>query len=269
MQDFAATWCVLSGGLQGLFATGHMDGTIRIWLRSSASLLLLQVLSTQPCAPLPWRIRLKIGEAEPTGSEFSYDGIDACPAFGEEAKGCKVTAVSVESSTGVVVAGCLSGEVIVFSWQTSSSNFTSSEAAEWHVQTLLTKDLEENPAASKSESADLPQLPSGFVCSMRLRQHQSQISLLKLVHVATAECSAPKLLLFSADSSSQMCITDCFTGETRLLYVLFVLLSFSYAYILARAFLIRGLFSSLFHFLFQKILHEKPATIDFLWPFVF
>jgi len=218
VQDFAATWCVLSGGLQGLFATGHMDGTVRIWLRSAASLLLLQVLSTQPCAPLPWRIRLKIGEAGPTGSEFSYDGIDACPAFGEEAKGCKVTAVSVESSTGVVVAGCLSGEVIVFSWQTSSSNFTSSEAAEWHVQTLLTKDLEENPGASKSESADLPQLPSGFVCSMRLRQHQSQISLLKLVHVATSECSAPKLLLFSADSSSQMCITDCFSGETRLLY---------------------------------------------------
>ena len=45
-----------------------------------------------------------------------------------------------------------------------------------------------------------------------------QISLLKLVHFAPMEPSAAKLLLFSCDSSSHLCITDGFTGDTGTQY---------------------------------------------------
>jgi len=63
-QDFAATWAILSGGPQGLLLSGHLDGTVRLWLRSASNLLLLQVLSLQPCGAMPWRLRLMGGEAE-------------------------------------------------------------------------------------------------------------------------------------------------------------------------------------------------------------
>lgn len=46
-------------------------------------------------------------------------------------------------------------------------------------------------------------------------------------------------------------------------------ISFLYCFLLLMPTSWRGPFSSLFHFLFQKILHEKPASIDLLWPCVF
>eukprot|EP00435_Cladocopium_sp_Y103_P066023 s768_g28.t1 len=203
-QEFAASWTILSGGPQGLLLTGHLDGTVRLWLRSASNLLLLQVLSLQPCSAMPWRLRLEEAE-EPNYRTF--DGIDACPAFstGESSPNEQsISQVAMDIAAGAVVAGCISGEVVLFLWRSSSSAFSASEAAEWRVQLLLSE---------AQDSAELPQVPSGFVCAMRLRQHQVQISLLKLVHFAPTEPSAAKLLLFSCDSSSHLCITDGFTGE--------------------------------------------------------
>ena len=220
-QAFAATWAILTGGLQGILATGHSDGTVRLWLRSSGSVLLLQVLSLQPCSWLPWRLNLKPGEEVPPADNWrSYDGVDArlefwrcsnkvylsynwtdvsdkvnlqfichnlivwyifvshrvqcwdlqdaCPAFstGETApEQCGISQIAVEVAAGAIAAGCVSGEVVLFLWQSSASEFTASEAAEWRVQSLL----------SESEaSSQLPQLPKGFVCAVRMRQHQAE-----------------------------------------------------------------------------------------------
>lgn len=211
-QAFAATWSILSGGLQGLLATGHADGTIRLWLRSASSLLLLHVLSLQPCnESLPWRLLLKPGDGGLEGSNWSrYDGIDACPAFfaGETESQKGISQIAVETTVGALAAGCMSGEIAVFLWQSAPSNFTASEVAEWRVQMLL-----QGNQSSAVDPLDLPQLPRGFVCAMRLRQHQFEISLLKLVHSTAAERSAAKLLLFSCDSSSQVSICNCLTGD--------------------------------------------------------
>lgn len=194
-----------------MLATGHADGTIRLWLRSASSLLLLHVLSLQPCKEsLPWRLLL--GSEGPNWSQ--YDGIDACPAFfaGELTENQKgISQIALETTVGALAAGCTSGEIAVFLWQSAPSNFTASEVAEWRVQMLLSQ---ENESSTAADHLDLPQLPSGFVCAMRLRQHQFEISLLKLVHSTAAERSAAKLLLFSCDSSSQVSICNCLTGDT-------------------------------------------------------
>ena len=71
--------------------------------------------------------------------------------------------VAMDIAAGAVVAGCVSGEVVLFLWQSSASAFSASEAAEWRVLLL----------SEGQDSAELPQVPSGFVCAMRLRQHQA------------------------------------------------------------------------------------------------
>lgn len=73
--------------------------------------------------------------------------------------------VALDIAAGAVVAGCVSGEVVLFLWHSSASAFSASEAAEWRVLLL----------SEGQDSAELPQVPSGFVCAMRLRQHQADM----------------------------------------------------------------------------------------------
>ncbi|CAJ1373036.1 unnamed protein product [Effrenium voratum] len=198
---FAESWNLLAGGCQGLLASGHKDGTVRLWLRGRSSVLLLQVLSLQPRPALPWRPRFdQATEAIPKG----YDGVDACPAFcaGEASASSSVSAVVLEPRVAAVAAGSCDGEVVVFLWQTTPQKMSDSEAAEWRVQMLL--HASEEDAGVTQEAKDLP---CGFACAMRLRQHQASIAVLKVVPFRE------RLQVFSADASSRICISDCYSGE--------------------------------------------------------
>ena len=78
--------------------------------------------------------------------------------------------VAMDIAAGAVVAGCVSGEVVLFLWHSEGpSPFSASEAAEWRVL-LLSEGAEDG-----TEAGELPGVPSGFVCAMRLRQHQADM----------------------------------------------------------------------------------------------
>eukprot|EP00931_Biecheleriopsis_adriatica_P056156 TRINITY_DN33279_c0_g1_i1.p1 TRINITY_DN33279_c0_g1~~TRINITY_DN33279_c0_g1_i1.p1 ORF type:complete len:1382 (-),score=287.48 TRINITY_DN33279_c0_g1_i1:47-4192(-) len=219
-RRFVSNWAVLAGGCQGFLCSGHRDGTVRIWLRSHSSLMLLHVLSVCPLPALPWRPRLdpkRHAAASETPSSLDvqagvlegwYDGVDSCPAFpagdgSDNSQAPAVTAVVWEPAARTVVAGCSSGEVVLFCWQTEPSEpLSASELAEWRLQTLMAADGKET-----LDSGTSPELSSGFVCRMRLRQHQAAISLLRVVF------TSGKLQILCADSTSRLSIVDGLSGE--------------------------------------------------------
>ena len=209
-QPFVESWALLAGGCQGLLCSGHKDGRIRIWLRSHASVLLVYVLSVRPQASLPWRPHYQLSELtekEPFAAFAAchlYDGVDACPAFhAGEAPESAVTAVALDLEAGALVAGCSSGEVVLFVWQGDANTLTPAEAAEWKRQSLVIA-TQEGKSASESEP---PDLPPGFACSMRLRQHQACVTRVMLV------CEAEALHVLSVDAASHFCVVDCSNGQ--------------------------------------------------------
>ena len=218
-EAFVESWALLAGGCQGLLCSGHKDGCIRIWLRSHASVLLLHVLSVQSLASLPWRPRFdpSTGLLDPVLGlghvGHFYDGVDSCPAFpvGEATSGpgVAVTAVSLDLAAGAVVAGCSSGEVVLFMWQKEAQRPSPAEAAQWKVQSLLLAAQEcgtggSGPGAHPPEP---PELPAGFVCSMRLRQHEACVKQLQIIS------DGRSFQILSVDAASRFCVVDCSSGQ--------------------------------------------------------
>ncbi|CAE7808368.1 PAC1 [Symbiodinium sp. CCMP2456] len=215
-EAFVGSWALLAGGCQGLLCSGHKDGCIRIWLRSHASVLLLHVLSVQSLASLPWRPRFdpSTGLLEPgPGSQNlgpSYDGVDSCPPFpaGETSgPGVAVTAVSLELAAGAVVAGCSSGEVVLFMWQNEAQRPSPAETAEWKVQSLLLAAQECGTGGSGAQVPEPPELPAGFVCTMRLRQHEACVKQLRIIS------DGRSFQILSVDATSRFCVVDCSSGQ--------------------------------------------------------
>ena len=207
-REFVRTWALLAGGCRGLFCSGHTDGCIRLWLRSHASVLLLHVLSLQPLASLPWRpcFDPKTGMLLEPATQDVYDGVDSCPAFaaGEAANAvAPVTALDLELVAGAVAAGSSSGEVVLFVWQTDQQTLTPTEAAAWKAQSLVLAS-QESEAACESQ---VPELPAGFACSMRLHQHSASVVQLKLT------VDAGSLQIVSVDATSHFCVVDCSNGH--------------------------------------------------------
>ncbi|CAK9079900.1 Proteasome subunit alpha type-4-A [Durusdinium trenchii] len=202
---------------EGLWASGHGDGTLRIWLRRRSSLVLLHVLSVSPPAtPYAWRPRYDVATAAPATSsgdvvdQLVYDGIDAAPAFATTSDDLVggISAVALAPMAAAVAAGTGGGEVLCFLWRPSWSKLTNSEAAEWRVQSLLAKSESDDGSADCPAPTDLHTY--GFVCAMRLRQHQVGINHLKLLADGS---SAPRLLLCSSDAAGVLCITDGLNGQ--------------------------------------------------------
>ena len=213
-EAFVGSWALLAGGCQGLLCSGHKDGCIRIWLRSHSSVLLLHVLSVQSRASLPWRPRFdpSSGLLEPgpgSGDRQIYDGVDSCPPFPVEASGQNVaiTAVSLELAAGAVVAGCSSGEVVLFMWQNEAQKPSPAETAEWKVQSLLLAAQECGTGGSGAQVPEPPELPAGFVCSMRLRQHEACVKQLQIISEGRS------FQILSVDATSRFCVVDCSSGQ--------------------------------------------------------
>ncbi|CAE7369710.1 PAC1 [Symbiodinium natans] len=212
-QAFVEDWQLLAGGCQGLLCSGHKDGCVRVWLRGHGSVLLLHVLSVQPLDSLPWRPRFDPNNGCVLESTLSgiYDGVDCCPAFpaGENAEAAvAVTAVALELAAGAVAAGCSSGEVVLFMWQREAQVPSPVELAEWKVQSLLLAAQEGQASQSREgEHTEPPELPPGFACSMRLRQHQACVTQLQVVY------GEGTFQILSVDANSRFCVVDCSSGQ--------------------------------------------------------
>lgn len=213
--QFLDTWCAVVGGWQEVFCSGHVDGTVRLWLRAHSSTLLLYTVSLRLSPQTTWRPTMRVdgagSENVNVGHAPWYDGVDACPTFADPALGeyndCEraVTAVTLDMSTVTLAAGTRSGCLVVFRWFSESGNIPKAELERW--QDLVSSGCC-SEASNRSEGISGPRLPVGFACLFRNAVHKGlEITNVRFAHVGK------NLRLLSTDVASGFCCTDGHTGD--------------------------------------------------------
>eukprot|EP00928_Gymnodinium_smaydae_P099350 TRINITY_DN9453_c0_g1_i3.p1 TRINITY_DN9453_c0_g1~~TRINITY_DN9453_c0_g1_i3.p1 ORF type:complete len:1459 (+),score=299.58 TRINITY_DN9453_c0_g1_i3:115-4491(+) len=221
-HPFVDAWNAMLGGWQGLLCSGHADGTVKIWLRGHAEILLLHTVSLRCLTPLPWRPQLNVAAAATDAQAWLkltvYDGVDVAPALAMEADAVHesdpadwiVSAVAFEPSVGALAAGSRGGWLAIYRWRSAPGPIPAA---------LIAASAESNAdsaAAMTTAAAASSPLPSGLICNLRLRKHEGEVTQLRLAVRSGGEGEAndtPLLRVVSVDTKSCTNVMDGITGE--------------------------------------------------------
>lgn len=196
---------------KGIVITGHTDGKLKLWAQTIGGLILLHTLSiiaTDCLMPTENESPKRItddGNVPDRADLFTIASIDARPIIPLIPEVPIITCIhayipgydpyngiiqqTVLDGPRYIIAGCISGEVIVFKWNSDAVTLPPLETKEFMKRqtrrSFASIDTEESLINFESSAAQLRMLlPFGFTCISRILRHSAHITAL---HVATIE----------------------------------------------------------------------------------